>query len=78
MMASLSIRKLDDRVYESLRIRAAKHGISMEEEVRNIIRQAVSAPGSISEVFRLNFGKNNGVDLENLAHKPHYPMDFDE
>lgn len=77
-MASLSIRKLDDNIYECLRIRAAKHGVSMEEEVRKIIYRAVSAPDSISEIFKQNFGNKNGVDLDLLAHKPHHPMDFDE
>lgn len=77
-MANLSIRKLDDRIYECLRIRAANHGISMEEEVRQIIYQAVSPPNSLSKIFSQNFGSNNGIDLESLIHKPHYPMEFDE
>lgn len=77
-MANLSIRKLDDDIYERLQIRAAKHGISMEEEVRKIIYQAVAVPDSLSEIFKQNFGKKNGIDLELLAHKPHDPMDFDE
>ena len=37
IMASLSVRKLDVNVYEQLRVRAAKHGVSMEEEARQII-----------------------------------------
>lgn len=78
-MASLSVRKLDDNVYEQLRIRAAKHGVSMEEEVRQIICQVVKAPDKISEVFRKYFGHENGVDLEISEHqKPHNPMDFNE
>ncbi len=40
-MASLSIRKMDEETVASLRMRAASHGVSMEEEVRQIIRQAV-------------------------------------
>lgn len=77
-MASLSIRRLDPRLYERLRIRAAQHGISMEEEVRKIIAKAVSAPDSITEIFTQNFGNRNGVDLDLIAHKPHFPMEFDE
>ncbi|MBA2652541.1 MAG: hypothetical protein H0U73_09790 [Tatlockia sp.] len=78
-MASLSVRKLDDAVYEQLRVRAAKHGVSMEEEVRQIISQVVSAPDKLSDVFRKYFGYNNGVDLDVPDHsKPHYPMDIDE
>lgn len=77
-MASLSIRKLDDTVYEQLRVRAAKHGISMEEEVRQIIGQVVCAPDKISDVFRKYFGPNQGIDLDiTERQKPHNPMDFD-
>lgn len=78
-MASLSVRKLDDTVYEKLRIRAAKHGVPMEEEVRQIISQAVKAPDRISSVFSKYFGLENGVDLEIPDHhKPHNPMDFSD
>lgn len=62
-MANLSIRQLDACAYELLRIRAAKHGVSVEEEIRQIIYQAVSAPESISNVFKKYFGCENGVDL---------------
>jgi len=78
-MANLSVRKLNQEVYERLRVRAAKHGLSMEEEARQIISQAVSAPEKISEVFQKYFGRKNGVELEmKRKHKPHEPMDFDE
>lgn len=78
-MASLSVRKLDNRVYEQLRVRAAKHGVSMEEEARQIISQVVAAPEKISTVFQKYFGEKNGIDLEaTLKRKPHDPMDFDE
>lgn len=76
-MASLSVRKLDDDVYTRLRIRAAKHHVSMEEEARQIISQAVSAPERISDVFQKHFGNNNGIDLTLLSQRePHEPMDF--
>lgn len=77
-MANLSIRKLDDTIYEQLRVRAAKHGVSMEEEVRLIIGQVVCAPDKITDVFRKYFGHNQGFDLDIPEHKkPHNPMDFD-
>jgi antitoxin FitA len=76
-MASLSVRKLDKEAYEQLRIRAAKHGVSMEEEARQIIYQAVSAPEQISKVFQKYFGPKNGINLETSnQRKPHEPMDF--
>ena len=42
-MAMLTIRNIDDSVKTQLRIRAAEHGWSMEEEVRRILKQALSA-----------------------------------
>jgi len=43
-MANLTIRNLDDEVKARLRVEAARHGRSMEEEVRHILRQVVYAP----------------------------------
>jgi len=40
-MASLTIRNLDDATKQRLRIRAAEHGVSMEEEVRRILKNAL-------------------------------------
>src|ERR1700742_987259 len=39
-MASLTIRKLDDAVRDELRLRAARNGRSVEDEVRVILREA--------------------------------------
>ena len=38
-MASLTIRKLDDAIKSYLRLRSAKNGRSVEEEVRVILRE---------------------------------------
>ncbi len=43
-MASLTIRKLDDAIKTELRLRAAQHGRSVEDEVRTILRAATKAP----------------------------------
>jgi phosphopantothenoylcysteine decarboxylase / phosphopantothenate---cysteine ligase len=50
-MASLTIRKLDDAVRDALRLRAARSGRSVEDEVRVILREAAqdgpsAAPGA--------------------------------
>ena len=45
-MASITIRNLDDEVKERLRQAAARHGISMEEEARRILRTALVAASS--------------------------------
>lgn len=42
-MATLTIRNLDETIKTNLRLRAAQHGCSMEEEARQIIRLAVQA-----------------------------------
>ena len=43
-MATLTIRNLDDDLKSILRMQAASHGQSMEEEVRSILRQALRQP----------------------------------
>ena len=66
-MASITIRNLDDDVKTRLRVRAADHGRSMEEEARLILRDAVGRkPGSrnLADIVRSHFGPDNGVNLE--------------
>ena len=43
-MATLIIRNLDDTLRGKLHLQATQHGCSMEEEVRCILQQAISAP----------------------------------
>lgn len=43
-MANLTIRNLDDELKSLLRQQAARHGCSMEQEARDILRRAVQAP----------------------------------
>jgi phosphopantothenoylcysteine decarboxylase / phosphopantothenate---cysteine ligase len=47
-MASLTVRQLDDKLKKLLRLRAAKHGRSMEDEVRVILKQATEQIGKDS------------------------------
>ncbi|OCW57530.1 FitA-like ribbon-helix-helix domain-containing protein [Hoeflea olei] len=42
-MATLTIRNLDDTVKQALRERAARHGVSMEEEARVLLRRGIEA-----------------------------------
>src|SRR4029077_558 len=44
-MASLTVRQLDEKLKKLLRLRAARHGRSMEDEVRVILRQAEEETG---------------------------------
>ena len=50
-MASLTVRQLDDKLKRLLRLRAARHGRSMEDEVRIILREATAASGDIPDHF---------------------------
>jgi len=40
-MAVLTIRNIDDAIKTGLRVQAAQHGCSMEEEARRILAQAL-------------------------------------
>jgi plasmid stability protein len=51
-MASLLIRRIDDKLKRQLRIRAADNGRSMEEEVRRILRAALGVPSPEEEAFK--------------------------
>ncbi len=42
-MAQVIVRNIEDELKAGLKARASLHGWSMEEEVRQILRQAVSA-----------------------------------
>jgi phosphopantothenoylcysteine decarboxylase/phosphopantothenate--cysteine ligase len=44
-MASITVRQLDERLKKQLRVRAARNGRSVEDEVRNILRDAAEGSG---------------------------------
>lgn len=67
-MASITIRQLDESVKKRLRLRAARHGTSMEDEARRILRAALSDPGAetldLAQSIRRRFEPLGGVELE--------------
>jgi plasmid stability protein len=67
-MASLIIRKLDEKTKARLRLQAAHHGCSMEQEAREILRSALTRKpqpkGSLAEAIHLRFAPFGGVRLE--------------
>ena len=80
-MASITIRNLDDDVRARLRVRAAEHSRSMEEEVRIILRDAVSGakfvPQDLAAFTRECFAALGGVELEIPGRGPmREPPDF--
>jgi plasmid stability protein len=73
-MASITIRNLDEHTKARLRVRAAHHKRSMEEEARNILRavlteQAVTAR-NLADAIRARFQPLGGLELRLPAREP--------
>jgi plasmid stability protein len=47
-MATLTIRGLDEETKARLRVRAARHGRSMESEVRAILNDVLATPSTVT------------------------------
>jgi len=76
-MANLTIRRLDDQTYERLKERAARDGVSMEEEARRILARAVAPPGRLGDLFVKTFGATRGLDLRLPERQPHEAPDLE-
>ena len=67
-MASLTIRNLDPRTKARLRVRAAHHDRSMEEEAREILRDAVAGEAreqpDLADAIRRRVAPLGGVELD--------------
>lgn len=67
-MASLTIRNFDDDLKARLRVRAARHGRSMEEEARDVLRTALAVEetpsANLIEAIRKRFSKVGRVDID--------------
>ena len=78
-MATLTIRNIDDALKATLRMQAARHGQSMEEEVRSILRQALTqAPAATGLGTRLA-DRFAGVDADFVVPPrslPRAPLDW--
>mgnify|MGYP006444027705 CR=1 FL=1 len=79
-MAAITIRNLDETVKNRLRIRAAEHGLSMEEEVRTILRREFTnsaEAGGLGSELVAEF-RDAAVDLPLPSRSvPREPIDFD-
>ena len=72
-MASITIRNLEDDLKRRLRVRAAEHGRSMEEEAREILRRVVgeNPPAkNLAAAIRARVAPLGGVDLELPVREP--------
>lgn len=67
-MASTTIRKLDESVKQKLRLQAAMHGCSMEEEARRILGEALlpqkEAGTGLGIRIHKCFADAGGIDLK--------------
>lgn len=66
-MASMTIRDIDEKLKAKLRVQAARHGRSMEDEARDILRTALSLEpahaGGLVEAIRARVEPFGGVEL---------------
>ena len=81
-MASITIRNLEDDVKRRLRVRAAEHGRSMEEEAREILRQVVGQERpahNLAAAIRARIAPLGGVELDLPPREPmRQPPAFDQ
>jgi plasmid stability protein len=81
-MASITIRNLDDDIKQRLRVRAAEHGRSMEEEARDILCWVTAEgvrPRNIASIFPARIAPGSGVDLDIPVRGPmRDPVQFEE
>jgi plasmid stability protein len=82
MMAQLLVRQLDDDVKEKLQSRARRHGRSTEEEVREILRNAVRSEGQVQTPLGSRIAarfRDAGLDAEIPELRGHaaLPVEFE-
>jgi plasmid stability protein len=82
-VAQLVVRNLEQSVKARLQRRAKRHGRSMEEEVREILRNAVNDPGPPAPRLGTRIAalfKGKGIDFEipELRGYPVKPATFDD
>jgi antitoxin FitA len=73
-MASITIRQLEETTKRKLRMRAALHGRSMEQEAREILKAELSKaegqPKDIGKAIRDLFAPFGGVELKIPPREP--------
>lgn len=69
-MTTLTIRRIDDRVKQALRHRAARHGRSVEAEVRAILDQVLRADAPIERGLGTRISERFADDQIDLGLPP--------
>jgi antitoxin FitA len=82
-MASMTIRDIDEKLKARLRVQAARHGRSMEDEARDILRTALSLEpartGGLVEAIRARVEPFGGVEFRIAPREAmREPEDLDE
>jgi antitoxin FitA len=82
-MASMTIRNLDEKLKARLRMQAAKHGRSMEDEARDILRSALSTASTrtvtLAKSVRRRIESLGGMELQIAPREPmREPPDLEE
>lgn len=81
-MSSLTIRNVDEATKQRLRLRAARHGVSMEEEVRRILKEVLhpaEAPSRLGQRLRDRFALATTEQFVlPKRHMPRTPLQWDE
>lgn len=72
-MGSVTIRDISDDLEQRLRMRAAAHGHSIEEEARAILREALTeypSPANLASAIHDRFAPMGGVELNIPSREP--------
>jgi len=86
-MAQILVRNLEDRLKNRLKTRAKRYGRSMEEEAREILRNALKAPdappvgfGTASAALFSGLGLSlgDGEEIREWRGDPLKPISFDK
>jgi len=80
-MAALTIRNVDDAIKSALRVQAAQRGVSMEEEARRILREALtrsSTPAPMGDCLLRRFADVASDDFSLPARQSPRTLTFDE
>jgi len=77
-MTTLHIDGLDEKTLARLHSRAVQHGVSMDEEIRRILKQAVDSPERLGDLavrlFRPAYGED---ELELPERQISDPLEFE-
>ena len=80
-MTDITIHDLEHDISQRLQIRATAHGRSIEEEIRQILRESLASESgdesNLAERLRRRFQPLGGVELPELKREPiREPLDF--